>query len=165
MIKNVNIELDCEENKEEYLRNISYCEKAFLGFLNSKLTDLPFESVVLSLIIIDDEEIRAINKEHRGKDKGTDVLSFPLQENLRAGAYDTINADLFLGDILISKDTCLRQATENKIEYLDEFIHLLCHGFLHLGGYDHELSATEDKLMRELESDLVECISRIKKGS
>lgn len=164
MIKNLNIDLDCIESKDKYLNSISFCKRGFLRLLNEKFSDLPFDSISLSLIIVSDDEIKEVNSEHRSKNSPTDVLSFPLQENLRAGVFDNISNDLSLGDILISKDTCERQARDNQIDFLDEFIHLLCHGFLHLIGYDHELNEDEDKLMRDLESNLVDSISKIKKG-
>lgn len=123
---------------------------------------LDSKTLVFNLTLIDDEQMKEINYEHRQKNKTTDVLSFPMQEDMRAGEYDSFLPEIELGDILISKEVCARQAQEHKIDFFDEFIHLFFHGFLHLYGYDHELNSDEDNLMRGLESELVQNFSNQK---
>ena len=123
-----------------------------------KVKDLRFQ---VSLLIAGDSAIRKLNREHRGKDKTTDVLSFPAIENLR----DTISSEseLFLGDLAISWPQTKRQAKEFSIPPMDEFIHLFFHGMLHLMGYDHEVSRKEEILMQKWEDKFLEEFSKLRK--
>ena len=133
------------------------CEHT-LEILDAKLEDLlgfGLTEAEVNLNIISDDDIRSINLEHRNKDKATDVLSFPLNDNPRRGEYDLFNGKLELGDILIAEGVCSQQAKENGLTFSQEFVHLFAHGFLHLCGYDHEENAEEDKLMRDLEDSIM----------
>lgn len=104
----------------------------------------------LSILFMDDNEIKELNRDYRKKDMATDVLSFPMRE----GDFSDLNPDL-LGDVVISLDTAKRQA-EERGETLDEELNfLLVHGILHLLGFDHERSAAEAKLMRSKEKELL----------
>ncbi len=118
--------------------------------------------VNLTVSLCGEEEITEINNDHRGKNKSTDVLSFPMQDNVRGKEFDSFMPELELGDILICKEVCEKQAVEFNISYFEEFIHLLFHGFLHVFGYDHEINEAEEKLMFDLEKDLVELASSLK---
>lgn len=89
----------------------------------------------LSLSLVDDEAIRVLNREHRGKDKATDVLSFPLYE---AGEQAEPETERLLGDVVISIDTARRQAAEYGAPLQNELYRLLIHGILHVLGHDHE---------------------------
>lgn len=107
----------------------------------------------LSLWIVDDEQMRALNKAHRGKDKPTDVLSFPgscLPEPFA-------RAERLLGDVVISVDTAKRQAREYDAPLQREAERLLIHGILHLLGHDHVRPA-ERRRMRAEERRLAERI-------
>lgn len=133
------------------------CEHT-LEILDAKLEKLLGFGLIcaeVSLNIMSDDDIRSINLEHRNKDKATDVLSFPLNENPRRGEYDLFNGKLELGDILIAEGVCAKQAKENGLSFSQEFVHLFTHGFLHLCGYDHEENEVEDKLMRDLEDSIM----------
>lgn len=164
MDKTLNIDIDVQNFENIYKSSIELCKCVFVQFIKSNNYISNTEQLSLSLLIVDDQEMQSINKEQRGKDKTTDVLSFPMQESIRENKVDNVFEELHLGDIVISKDTCLSQAKDNNIDFIDEFIHLFTHGFLHLLGFDHELSESEDKLMRGLEADLVDEISKLKKG-
>jgi len=118
--------------------------------------------ITMNISIVTDEEIKEINEEHREKNKVTDVLSFPMQENMRGGDYDDFSPIIELGDIIICKSVCENQALEFKISYFEEFVHLIIHGFLHVYGYDHEISMEEEKIMFGLEEQLVLAISNLK---
>ena len=107
--------------------------------------------VELSVRLTGDEQVRALNGEWRGKDKPTNVLSFP---QLDAGDLKHIadrGPELMLGDIVLARGTCAREAEEKQIPLLDHAAHLVVHGTLHLLGYDHhdEVSA-EDMESREV---------------
>ncbi len=87
----------------------------------------------LSLLLTGDAQVRELNRTYRGKDKATDVLSFPSLQptGVRAGKQE------FLGDIAISVDTARRQAAEYDAPLQNEVNRLLIHGLLHLLGHDH----------------------------
>jgi probable rRNA maturation factor len=121
-------------------------------------------SLRVSLLVAGEARIRKLNRDYRGKDKSTDVLSFPAIDNLREaklGPYLN-NGELFLGDVAICSPVARRQAKEFSISFWDEFIHLFFHGVLHLIGYDHELSAREEKIMQKWEQRALELFSKIK---
>ena len=89
----------------------------------------------LSVSFVRDPKIRELNREFRGKDKPTDVLSFPLYE---PGEVADAETERLLGDIVISVDTALRQAADYDATLDREVQRLLIHGILHLLGHDHE---------------------------
>ena len=119
------------------------------------------KTLEVSLLICGDSRIKDLNRQYRQKDKVTDVLSFPAHEDLRKSTYQFEN--LFLGDLAICHHQTKRQAKEFKISYMDEFIHLFFHGLIHLLGYDHEISAKEEKLMEEWEKKALSEFSKVKK--
>jgi probable rRNA maturation factor len=84
----------------------------------------------ISLTLVNDAAIQEINREHRGKDKPTDVLSFPLDP-------DVEGPERLLGDIVISIDTARRQAAEYDAPLQREVYRLAIHGLLHVLGHDH----------------------------
>ena len=79
----------------------------------------------LSLVLSDDAQIRALNRDFRNKDKATNVLSFPQNGPL-------------LGDIILARETVDREAREKNISFEAHVTHLIIHGWLHLQGYNHE---------------------------
>ena len=104
----------------------------------------------LSLSVVTDRAIRALNRTYRGIDSATDVLSFSQIEQAGvapANTPRTNSAGLMLGDVVISIDTALRQARELRVTPASRMRRLLIHGFLHLIGYDHERSASEARRM------------------
>jgi probable rRNA maturation factor len=105
----------------------------------------------LSLTLVNDAAIRELNREHRGKDKATDVLSFSLVENGSA------SAERLLGDVVISVETARRQASEYDASLQDELYRLLIHGILHVMGHDHE-HAGERRAMVAAERRLAKAI-------
>jgi probable rRNA maturation factor len=110
------------------------------------------ENIALGVSFVDDERIRELNLEHRGKDEVTDVLSFPidpLDEPIPEGVQRQ------LGDVVISLDQVARQADEADLDPGKELTTMLIHGVLHLAGYDHEsdeggMLALQDQLVEEL---------------
>ena len=103
--------------------------KRLAGYLLEQL-ELP-ATTELSVLITTDGEIHALNRDYRGKDRPTDVLSFSMREG------GGLPGDL-LGDIVISLETCERQAREKGWTLEEEVGFLTLHGMLHLLGYDHE---------------------------
>ena len=109
----------------------------------------------LSLVFCDDQEIKALNKEYRRRNKPTDVLSFALRENSCDQMINNV-----LGDVVISVETARRQAREQKVTWREEIIRLLIHGCLHLVGYDHVgVSKTKAAKMRRKEDQLCKILN------
>ncbi len=106
----------------------------------------------VSLVLVDDEEISALNREYRDIDAPTDVLSFALTERgSDEPEYEVpLEMEEVLGDIVISLETAQRQATEYGHGLVRETAYLAVHGMLHLLGYDHE-DEDERKRMRAME--------------
>lgn len=94
----------------------------------------------ISLLLTDDAEIQTLNRDWRGKDKPTDVLSFEAGEQARP----------FLGDIAVSLGVAARDAAEKNIPMDQHLSHLLIHGYLHLIGHDH-IEDTDAAKMEALE--------------
>jgi len=110
--------------------------------------DLPHEiaGAELSIVLTDDDAIRKINAQWRGKDAPTNVLSFP--------AAPVQGAPRLLGDIVIAFETTTREAKDEGKPFAHHLSHLAVHGFLHLLGYDHESDAQADDMER-LERDIL----------
>ncbi|MBT3585230.1 MAG: rRNA maturation RNase YbeY [Halobacteriovoraceae bacterium] len=131
---------------------------AFDAFLPQSLS-LSKGEVWLTLHLISSDQMQQLNKEHRSKDQTTDVLSFPVHDTLRPKEREAnLPFPLQLGDIFIADEVAAKQAKEFDISYDMEVLHLLVHGLLHLCGYDHEVSDTEEKLMFELEDQLMSAV-------
>jgi len=94
--------------------------------------------VELSVRLAGDEEVRGLNAHWRGKDKPTNVLSFPMAEAYELEAADEDGPGIMLGDIILARGVCSAEATEKGISVTDHATHLVVHGTLHLLGYDHQ---------------------------
>jgi probable rRNA maturation factor len=116
------------------------------------LTALGRREAELSVVLVSDRLIRRLNREWRGKDRATDVLSFAQQEG-----GGVVPATL-LGDVVISVATAKRQAKERGEPLAVEGERLLIHGLLHLLGYDHERSAPEARRMQRRERALAQAL-------
>jgi len=129
-------------------------------------TTLQYEKIeepcYISVTIVDEEEIKDINREHRNIDKVTDVLSFPvvnlLDGNFEKNAGDYFEDKLILGDVVL----CAKRAKEQSVEfghsYERELGYLTCHSILHLIGYDHETDS-EREVMRQKEEAVMELVN------
>jgi len=96
----------------------------------------------LAVILTDDAAIRKVNREHRGVDKPTNVLSFPISDP------DATRFGPLLGDILVARETVAREAAERGWS-LDHYLaHMVVHGFLHLLGYDHQIEEDAERMER-----------------
>ena len=104
-----------------------------------------------SLLFTSDAEVHGLNREWRGKDKPTNVLSFPMLERGDLLALAADGPPQMLGDIALAHETCAREAAEKGVALVDHAAHLIVHGLLHLAGHDHELGAAEAEAMEALE--------------
>ena len=94
--------------------------------------------VEIAIRLTDDPEVQTLNRDFRGKDKPTNVLSFPqVQDDLLEGLANSDDGEILLGDIVLARETCAREAGEKGISLADHATHLIVHGTLHLVGYDH----------------------------
>ena len=107
----------------------------------------------LSIVLTNDEEQHELNKQWRGKDSSTNVLSFPQIE-----PFDPVVG--ILGDITLARETLIREAEEQGVTFEAHFTHLVVHGFLHILGYDHlddeeaaEMEGLETKILATLGID------------
>jgi probable rRNA maturation factor len=112
--------------------------------------------VELSVRLTGDEQVRALNAEWRGKDKPTNVLSFPMAD---ADELDdaTEGPELMLGDIVLARGVCAAEAADKAISIEAHASHLLVHGTLHLLGYDHG----DDDAAADMEGREVRALARL----
>jgi probable rRNA maturation factor len=104
----------------------------------------------LSIVIVDDVRIAELNQTYLQHTGPTNVISFPMRE----GDFSQINPDV-LGDVVISADTCAREAEGAGISTQDRLDQLLIHGILHLLGYDHVHSESESRVMEAKSNELL----------
>ncbi len=94
----------------------------------------------LSVVLSDDEGVRILNRDWRGKDRPTNVLSFPAVPAARIGVAP------LLGDVVLAFETLEREAVTQGIPLADHFAHLVVHGTLHVLGFDHEDAGEGDRM-------------------
>jgi probable rRNA maturation factor len=111
----------------------------------AQLAALGREEAEISVLLVGDRRIRALNREWRGKDAATDVLSFPLSDPPGIGPL--------LGDVVMSVETAARRARAERRPVVKELERYLAHGLLHLLGYDHE-RPEDARRMAEKEAEL-----------
>ena len=115
------------------------------------------KNISVSLNLVGEGKIKELNKKHRNKDKVTDVLSFPMTEkvlkNLKPKIYNLKPVDL--GDIFICLSFAKKEAKSENIYIERKLAQLTVHGFLHLAGYDHEVSKQEAEKMFDLENEIL----------
>ncbi len=139
-----NIEIFNETN--ETIEELEIIEKLVNYAIEyEKLNNLEF-----SIIIVDNEKIHELNKNFRGIDRPTDVITFALEDNEDFPEMET----RVLGDIYISLDKAKGQAIEYGHSFLRELAFLSVHGFLHLLGYDH-MKEDEEKIMFSKQEEIL----------
>ncbi|WP_299379538.1 rRNA maturation RNase YbeY [uncultured Kiloniella sp.] len=134
----------------------SYVFAGFSADPSSSETTLISEAE-LSVVLANDVSVQALNKEYRGKDKPTNVLSFSTLDDPDEADLASQRGVLPLGDIVLSIETLILEANEQSKRLEDHFSHLLVHGVLHLLGYDH----IEDDDALEMEGLEVEILNRL----
>ena len=124
------------------------------AFPDLAMTGRPVE---ISVCLTSDEHVRALNAKWRGKDKPTNVLSFPMAEAYELQNENVAEKELLLGDIILAHDVCETEAEEKGVLFEDHAAHLLVHGTLHLLGYDH----LHDSDAAEMEAREVRALARL----
>lgn len=128
------------------------------------IEDCPYETQI-NVLLTDNEGIHEFNKEYRGIDRETDVLSFPnldfeeagvfdIEEEREADYFDPDTGELILGDIIISVDKVMEQAESYGHSTRREFAFLVAHSMLHLCGYDH-MEEDEAKIMESKQEEVL----------
>jgi probable rRNA maturation factor len=109
-------------------------------------------AVEVSVKFTSDDEVRSLNAAYRGKDKPTNVLSFPMFEaELLSSLATTDGGEVLLGDIVLARGVCADEAAEKGVSVADHATHLVVHGTLHLLGYDHEQGDEAAEAMEAIE--------------
>lgn len=116
-------------------------------WINSALAHMQLEEAEVSVCIVDEEESQTLNNQYRGKDKPTNILSFP------ADLPEEVDIPL-LGDLVICAPVVEHEALEQGKTLDAHWAHMLVHGTLHLLGYDH-LDDEEAEIMEAIETDIV----------
>lgn len=142
-----NIEQVAENVKEAAFGYLQAHEN--LEFLNGK------KPLKISVCLSDDATVHQLNKEFRGMDKPTNVLSFANLDFSGFAADNEPYDEIELGDIIAAYETMIREAEEQGVSLYAHFCHLLTHGFLHLSGYDHQ-TPVEATYMENLEREILQ---------
>ena len=114
-------------------------------------------AVELSIRLTSDAEVHALNAEWRGKDKPTNVLSFPMTEAADLGETAKPGPELMLGDIILARGVCASEAEDKAIPLDQHAAHLMVHGTLHLLGYDH----MDEQSAADMEAREVRALARL----
>ena len=145
------MQLDCDIEQPWPDNGWEDLAQKVVGAAGKIAPELANQRLIVSLLFTSDDHIHALNREWRERDKPTNVLSFPMlarDEVLKVAAQ---GPPVMLGDIALAYETCAREAAEKSVSIEDHASHLLCHGLLHLAGYDHEISDQEADKMEDLE--------------
>ena len=145
-------EWDSSGSWEHLARKAAEAAIAESAFPQLVASERPIE---ISVRLSGDQEVRALNAEWRGKDKPTNVLSFPMLKGDDLSDTNVAGPELLLGDIILARGVCETEAAERGLSVEEHAAHLLVHGTLHLLGYDHhddaEAADMETREVRALE--------------
>lgn len=142
--------LDIDENEayKEIIKKV--LKKCF------EIEKLENKNLYVNVVLTNAKNIKNINKEHRGIDKETDVLSFPMFEKEEIANLENANEDI-LGDMVISIERVEEQAKEYGHSFERELAYMVVHSFYHLLGYDH-MTEEDKKEMRKKEENVLEIL-------
>lgn len=148
-------------NKQKKVQVTKELRALIKKVLKNGLSFMEFEpKCEISIMLVDNEEIRELNNIHRNIDRSTDVLSFPMFEYDEDGNIDTLECDfgedgeILLGDIVISLEKAAEQANEYGHSFEREVGFLTAHSLLHLLGYDH-MEKDEEEEMFALQEEIL----------
>lgn len=131
--------------QERDAQGVPDVERLIAAVLEEAASREGVDAAELSVVLVDDERIRELNRDYRGVDRPTDVLSFAMREG-EGEPVQTEEGRELLGDIVISVETAERQANQYGHSLRRELAFLAVHGFLHLLGYDHQ-SPEQERVM------------------
>ena len=126
-------------------------EQAIVESPRTNLAAWAHATIEISVRLTSDAEVRQLNRQYRGQDKPTNVLSFPMvQPDLIESLANTDDGEVLLGDIVLALETCAREADERGVTIEAHATHLIVHGMLHLLGHDH-MADSEAEAMEAME--------------
>ena len=142
----------------KYNKNINLNYEAICNSVLEKIFELEnlHKNFEVSIVIVNDFEIKSMNKKFRKIDKVTDVLSFPLIDKVDLYNYTTNHIEL--GDIIVNFDRVVSQSADYCHSQEREFAFLIAHSTLHLLGYDH-LTYEEDKIMVNKQKKILDSLN------
>lgn len=156
----MNINLNISLNQPKFRTNLGHYRAWSTKVIIKTLDHLHFfkhlHTTEISINLCNDAEIQELNSSFRGKNKPTNVLSFPAFEikdrNWKAALKNCKSP--YLGDIAVAYETLVQEAIQQNKTFKDHYTHLLIHSVLHLLGYDHEIS-TDAEIMEALEIEIL----------
>ena len=129
-----------------------YFDNKTMNFFSKVIKETINKNILASFLLTDDTNIKLLNYKWRKKNNSTNVLSFPVNSFLKEGKY------FFIGDIVLSYETILKECKKKKITFKEHFIHLCLHGMLHLLGFDHK-DKKDEKVMESTEIKFLSLIN------
>jgi len=147
-------EWDSSSSWNELARGAAEAAIAESAFPQLATSERPVE---ISVRLSSDEDVRALNAKWRGKDKPTNVLSFPMLDRSHLFVANVAEPELLLGDIVVARGVCEAEAAEKGVSLEEHATHLLVHGMLHLLGYDHH----DDAEAADMEAREVRALHRL----
>ena len=151
-------EWDSSGSWDDLVRRAAEAAIAESAFPQLATGDRPVE---LSVRLTGDNQVRELNGEWRGKDRPTNVLSFPLAETRDLQDANVAGLELLLGDIVLAHGVCKAEAAEKRLTVEQHATHLIVHGTLHLLGYDH----LADDQAADMEAREVRALDRLGIGN
>jgi probable rRNA maturation factor len=147
-------EWDSSGSLEPLVRRAAAAAVAESAFPELASSERPIE---ISVRLTGDDEVRALNAQWRGKDKATNVLSFPMLTNLDLQQANVAGPEMLLGDIVLARGICAAEAASKGVAIEHHAAHLVVHGTLHLLGYDHG----DDDEAQDMEQREVRALDRL----
>jgi probable rRNA maturation factor len=147
-------EWDSSRSWEKLLRSAAEAAIAESAFPQLAASE---RSVEISVLLTGDDKVRDLNTEYRGKHKPTNVLSFPLADQVDLREANVAGPELLLGDIILARGVCEAEAADKGVSVEDHATHLVVHGTLHLLGYDHH----NDDEAADMEAREIRALARL----
>ncbi len=150
--QNLKVEVEIVYHSNEW-NKIKDLESGILKAVHATFSRVKLEEdrpILVSLAFSDDAEVHRLNKTFRGKDKSTNVLSFPAGQD----EWAPQDGPLSLGDVILAYETVAKEAQEQGLDLQDHIYHLVIHGILHILGFDHE-DDEEAEVMEGLEREIL----------
>jgi len=145
---------DSSRSWEELVQRAAEAAIAESAFPQLARAERPVE---LSVRLTSNDEVQSLNAQWRGKDKPTNVLSFPMLEEDDLQQANVAGPELLLGDIILAHGVCEQEAADKGVSVEDHATHLMVHGTLHLLGYDHH----EDDEAADMEAREIRALQRL----
>jgi probable rRNA maturation factor len=153
--RQIDLSVTCEAWHKTLPEAEDLCRRAAAAAL--AMSGLRSSPIELSLVLSDDASVRALNRDYRGRDSATNVLSFRHDDLSSCDTHENDAPPTLLGDIVLAYETVVGEAEAQGKPAADHLCHLVVHGVLHLLGYDHETSA-EAAEMERLEVAILSCL-------